>query len=338
MKNRLEVRTTISPTPFFFRRIHFMAASLREVCGTQMNHELVVSVGGGDGTENFYRSQPWSSCYPLIWRQVPVEAYARLGYRATNRDRAAHMSRAEFVMMADADVIFLRDFSGLLRELEAAPAICGVMAHASPFAAPPKLMPALAGRIPETPTQEDYWRLLTGHYGVPDLKPEYEYSGWQVMNHNPDFRYAPAYFNGGMVLGPSALMEKMCELYASAEEAVDDVMDTYFRPQLARTLAIHKAGLPVRSLPVKFNFPNDSGFDVRYADQIDQIQVLQYLRREIIDRDRDFMDQAGVDRLLSRRDLAGSNEALRKRIAELRDVVFAEEDGAGFAGVPRTQN
>ena len=120
MKYLLELRTTISPTPSFFRRIHFLAASLRDLGGALADHEIVVSVGGGQ-PENYYRTQPWSNRYPLIWRPVDPEAYARLGYRAINRDRAAHLARGTFVMVVDADVIFLNDFSPLIDDLRADP-------------------------------------------------------------------------------------------------------------------------------------------------------------------------------------------------------------------------
>lgn len=324
MKHVLEVRTTISPTPFFFRRVHFLAASLRELGGALADHEIVVSVGGGE-FENYYRSQPWSNLYPLIWRHVDMRVYRRLGYRATNFDRAAHLSRAEFVMMADADVIFLKSFAELLANLRVAPAIAGVMAHVSPFTAPPTLRPDFVSHPANDGSDAGYWRLLAEQFGAGELNLDQQYSGWGAMSVDEGHRYAPHYFNGGMVLGPAPLMDQMCALFEPAEDAVDAVMDTYFRPQLARTLACAKAKLACTSLSVRYNFPNDPGFENHHAAEAPEASILHYLRKEIVHRDTDFADQASVDRLIARTDLTGANEQLRKRVAQLRDIVFAEE-------------
>lgn len=327
MKHKIEFRTTISPTPYFFRRVHFLAASLRALGGEIADHEIVVSVGGGEAGDNYYRSQPWSCKYPIVWRHVSLESYARLGYRATNLDRSAHMSRADYVMMVDADVIFLRDFSDLLAELERTPAICGVMAHASPFLRPPVMVGIFAERIRDNDSPDVYWDLLAEHFGIAPMKMEYEYSGWGIMSRDPMHRFAPAYFNGGMVLGNSELMDRMCELYPDAEGAINEVMETYFCPQLARTLACHKAGIACRSLPLRYNFPNDPGFDAAFPEEAANISILHYLRHDIVHRDRDFSDVAGVERLVARTDLSGSNEDLRRKVAELREIVLEEEAG-----------
>lgn len=324
MKYLLELRTTISPTPSFFRRIHFLAASLRDLGGALADHEIVVSVGGGQ-PENYYRTQPWSNRYPLIWRPVDPEAYARLGYRATNRDRAAHLARGTFVMVVDADVIFLNDFSPLIDDLRADPAIVGVMAHTSPFINPPDLTPDFAHRAAVAATDEDLWQMLAQHHGAPLPALDQVYSGWGATAKDPAHRLAPAYFNGGMVLGPAAMMEAMFAGYAAAESAVDAVMTSYFRPQIARTLSCLKAGLPCRSLPLRYNFPNDPLFERLAPAEAEAASILHYLRTAVVHRDDDFRDRESVERLVARRDLSGSNERLRQRIAELSETVLSEE-------------
>jgi hypothetical protein len=324
----LELRTTISPTPYFFRRIHFMAASLRALGGELADHELVVSVGGEAPRQNLYVTQSWSNLYPITWRWVDPKAYARLGYRATNRDRAAHMARCRYVMMVDADVIFCRDFSELLDELGGAPAIAGVMAHGSPFSIPPTMAEAYVNRVPPGAPDSVYWDLLAEGFGVDPLPQTHIYSGSDAMFVEMGQR-GPAYFNGGMVLGPRPLMDQLCELYESAEDAVDQVMTTYFRPQLARTLAIRKAGVPYRLLPLRYNYPNDPGFDAKYPDELLQVVILHYLRNDILHRDEDFMNADRTARLVGRADLSGSNEVLRRRIAELH-LVVAEEEASAF--------
>jgi hypothetical protein len=329
VKCTLEVRTTISPTPYFFRRIHYMAASLRAIGSRLANHELVVSVGGSSPRENLYRSQPWSNRYPILWRWVRPEAYARAGYRATNDDRAWHMSRADFVMIADADVLFMRDFTELLESIEDSPAICGVMAHISPFISMPPISPPWVEHVATDARPDVLWRLLGDSFGLHELPLEHEYSGWQCMFTTEGHQFAPAYFNGGMIVGPGDLMDRLFSLYPAAEAAVDSVMETGYRPQLARTLAIYKAGLPRRVLPVRYNFPNDPGFDAKYADELSNIYILHYQRTDVVHRDTDFETAESTARLVARSDLRGSNELLRRRLTALHATVVEEEMSAG---------
>ncbi len=317
MRNHLEIRTTISPTPFFFRRIHYMAASMRRLGAMVGDHEIVVSVGGGSTRDNPYLSQPWSNMYPITWRWVDPEVYAKLGYEATNRDRYWHMGRAKMIMLADADVIFVEDFSDLLTKLEISPAICGVMAHVSPF--------LNAGeRSPDA-----WWRMLAEAFDVSELPLDQKHSGWNCMPTEESFIHSPSYFNGGMIVGS-------IELIPAASDAVDSVIKSYFRPQLARTLAMHKARLPSRPVPLRYNFPNDQRFEDAQADELADLRILHYLRRQVVDRDRDFMTTESVGRLIARTDLHAANEKLRQLLAELHDEVATEARAnvkRGSAGV-----
>ena len=71
MKKLLEIRIPISPTPFFFRRVHFLVASLRRLGGALADDlEFTVCVGGDVDPYNLYDAQPWSTRYPVTWRWV----------------------------------------------------------------------------------------------------------------------------------------------------------------------------------------------------------------------------------------------------------------------------
>jgi hypothetical protein len=206
-----------------------------------------------------------------------------------------------------------------------------VMAHVSPFLRPPTLTPAFIERlVGQNAPPRIYWDMLAEHFGIPCLALDHQYSGWGIMYEDSSHRFGPAYFNGGMVIGPANLMESMCALYAEAENAVDEVMDIYFRPQIARTLAICKANLPAHALSVRYNFPNDPRFDAAYPSELPNIAVMHYLRGQIVHRDSDFADPDAVSSFVGRTDLVGSNEILRQRVAELLETVLHEES-AGSA-------
>jgi hypothetical protein len=323
MQHEFEIRTTISPTTFFFRRVHFLAASLRALGTRFADHEIVVSVGGIAPRENLYRALPWSTLYPIVWRWVDPAHYQAIGYRATNLDRAWHMSRAEIVMNVDADIIFLKDFSRLFDEIRASPAVCGVMAHLCPFHSPPPVVTSI-GLLPDS-KPGTYWRLAASSFGLPDLPMEHQYGGWSAFECSDDHRFGPAYFNGGMVIGPSDMMEELFAHYPAAEAAIESVFTSRHLPQLARTLAIYKRSLPYRVLPMRYNFPNWPSIDRAYPDELENACVLHYFCPDIVNRDECFESFDSIARFITRRDLAGSNEVLRARVAELFEVVREEE-------------
>ena len=306
----LEVRVPISPTPDFFWRIHFMAASLRRLEASLGSYLLVVCVGGDVEPEDLYETQPWSKEYPIIWRWADREKFRRYNYWETSQETFRQPVRGRMVMCADADVIFVRDFSGLLRELEEAPAITGVIAHAPPIRGP-ELM--------------DLWPRLCRSYGVPVPPSIHEYTGWSFMTAD---RMTPVYYNFGMVLMPAQFMEVLNAEMEPANNFVHANLDTFFRFQIGLTLAIQKAGLPTRALPLRYNFPNDPQFDQKYPDELTQIRILHYLRCEIVHRERDFTDLRNIAGLIARTDLASSNEILRETVAALYPVVATEESAA----------
>lgn len=86
MSYRLEIRVPISPTPDFFRRVHFMAASLRELTGAIGDYLLVVCVGGDMEAQDLYKQQPWSTNYPLIWRWADRGRVRQDQYWETSRE------------------------------------------------------------------------------------------------------------------------------------------------------------------------------------------------------------------------------------------------------------
>ena len=156
--SRLEIRVPISPTPYFFRRIHFMAASLRNIGGALADHEFVVCVGGDEEPGDLYERFPWSKNYPLTWRWVDREEFRRDNYWATSHEIFRQKSRGRYVMCADADVVFVRDFSDLLADLDRSPAVAGVIAHVSPFMKP---LPPFADMLPA-----EAWQQPCAGYGI----------------------------------------------------------------------------------------------------------------------------------------------------------------------------
>jgi hypothetical protein len=306
----LEVRVPISPTPDYFRRIHFMAAALRRLGGDMGPHLFVVCVGGDVERFDIAAAQPWSQNYPIIWHWADREKFRRENYWETSRDVFRQLTRGRVVMFADADLLFVRPFRELLGEFGGAPAVAGVIAHAPPV---------------RGPSLGELWPRLCQSYGAPVPKAIHEYTGWNFMTED---QFTPVYFNFGMVLASASAMENLGREIIAADHFVSANLETFFRHQIALTLAIQRTGVSSRALPLRYNFPNDPQFDQKYTDELAQLRILHYLRREMVDRERDFASLGAVERLIARTDLIGSNEVLRVTLAELYPIVAAEETGA----------
>ena len=287
-----------------------MAASLRRLGHRLGDHKLVVCVGGDEEQRDLYQDFPWSRNYPLTWLWVDRERFRKDSFWETSHELFRQRASAHFVMYADADVIFVCDFSELLEDLERSPAIAGVIAHAPPFS---------------RDLGEEMWEKLFNDYGVTVASSKYEHTGWGFMVKAPQHRYTPPYFNFGMVLAPAEMAERIGAELVTADNFVTRHLTTFFRFQIALTLIIAKNQLPTRALPLRYNFPNDPRFDQKYPDDLGDLRILHYLRREIVDRERDFMDLAHVFALIQRRDLQGSNEILRRRLEELYPTIREEE-------------
>jgi hypothetical protein len=163
------------------------------------------------------------------------------------------------------------------------------------------------------------WKKLAQAFGVQELRLEHELSGWDIMFHDERLRYAPVYLNGGFIIGPRNLMLQMFELYSDAQRTIGQVMHTYFKPQLARTMSIYKGKIPCKTLPLRYNFPNDSRFDAAAPMELQNAVSLHFLRTNIIHKHSDFRTRNGLDKLIARRDLTGSNELLRQKLQAIRD-------------------
>ncbi len=309
----LEVRVPISPTSDFFRRVHFMAASLRALEEQIGSHLLVVCVGGDVEPYDLYRAERWSKNYPIIWHWTDRGEFRRDSYWETSREIFRQPSRGRIVICADADVLFVADFSDLLRDLEREPAVAGVIAHAPPF----------RDRF------ADVWRQLSAGYQTPPPAFDYEHTGWGFMVRQEALRFTPPYFNFGMVAAPAAIMEVISLEIEKADDFVHASLDTFFRFQIALTLTIQEHGLPARALPLRYNFPNDPRFDAKYPEELSDVRILHYLRSQIIHRERDFCSLDRVASLIARHDLTGSNEIFRRLVTELYPFVRDGETSPG---------
>ena len=295
----LEVRIPISPRADYYNRVRLIAHSIREFYPYATTR---VSVGSDSPPIDLYRHCPWSRDLGIEWVWVDPNEFAEWRasahpYIATMMERFRPPFTSEHILMLDADVMPIRPFDELLERDDR---LLSMMAHSSPF--------------------RDHameWRALFEAYDLPEPRFAFEHSGYGIMAGGEERRYGPPYFNTGVVLARAVTYERLYAPYLKALGFVRDRMNSYFFEQIALTLAIEQLALPFEVLPLRYNYPNQPEFDASHPDELAQVRLLHFLRTQIVDREADFSSLEDVHNLSKRRDLLGSNEVLRKRIADL---------------------
>lgn len=301
-----EVHVPISPTEGSFTRVRLLAATLREFGGKLADAPVIVSVSRDIEPYDLAAALPWSRELGIEWRWIDAATYAAHGCHGAAIERFTYDFRAPFVVMLDADTVVTGPLDDLL-ELADHDAIGGVAAYsAADFAHPDG----------EPRTGEVFWRELHEHAGlVPPTLP-LEYSGWGIMDADPDRRHAPAYFNLGALAGSASTMRRIGAVIYQSMAAVDSYCASHFRCQLAVTLAIAQLDCAWSALPVQWSFPNDERFWERYPDDAADIRILHYHQ---VARTVEMESPEGLAELLAREDLTPVDEILRRCVAAVAD-------------------
>jgi hypothetical protein len=299
----LEIRVAISPKPYFFRQVECLYRSA-QACGGRTGHvRMVVSVGEDTEPYDIAATQPWSN-ENVIWRWAPREEFRKLSYHATGLDLFKVESDASVVLFADADTVFVNSVDDVLESLEAVPAIAGVMAYVPPFATPWFTRP---GETWETLFAKLGWRLPS------DL---HQHTGWGTMLNRHDVRFAPIYYNFGVVFVPGHFLPDLAAAFERQLVTAEKADVGYFQSQLALTLAIYELDLRRIALPPRYNFVNDPLFEANYPQDLADLRILHYLTDKV---QRETIWQSPQETLafIRRGNLSPSNEALRRTVEKL---------------------
>lgn len=296
----LEVRIPISPHPAWLIRTRLIMASIRELYPDAI---FRISVGTHHQPSREEIAHVESAIgQPVMWLSPDLMTEwrgTRSEYLATMMDRYRAPFRGDHILMLDADVLCTTRFD----ELFEYDAIQGVQAHHSPYGA--------AG-----------WQLLFKDFGWAPPRLAHEYSAFGIMEHNAAERFGPFYPNSGVVFGPRHLFERLSKPFDDAIQFLRGcVTDTYWFDQVGFALGIEQARIPVRTLPLRYNFPNRPAFDAARPAELADVRFLHAMQTDIVDRDRDFEDVAALRRLVGRTDLVGSNAVLRQRVGSLMRVM-----------------
>jgi hypothetical protein len=287
-KSTLEIHIPISPTPSFFTMIHYLAASLRANGGAFAGAKLVVSVGEDSEPFDIDARHPELLRYGINWRWVDRQKFRERSYFANAFKRFETPFEADFVLMADADICFLRPFSDVIQRLSKPKSIAGVIATYPPF------MARGAGNV-----DVERWRELFRLAGLGEPPWDCVHPGYGVgYRANEGIAEAPPYYNFGFVLGTREAMNAIRETYEADYLLAKDYMKTDLAAQVGLTLSIIRNDVSYVSLPVRYNFWSSDLYLSAFPDEAADIRVLHYLTPPFR-KHRDNSSHAEVGRWLA---------------------------------------
>lgn len=302
MSAKLEFHIAGSPNDAFFSQVALFALGLRALGGAYADARIVFSTG---------HDAPWE--LPDRWRRpladveirrVPMDAFAAQSYFAQLEARFGHIGAdAGIVVFCDADVFPLRPFDPLVADLLARPGVGGVIAHHT--------IPHRRGW-----PAPDVWAELAGHCGV--KTPELRHKSTLAPAGSPPADAAcPFYINFGFVIADRSTFAAIGPRCIDFRRRLAGVLEhPYFAGQAAFALAVADAGVRTRSLPMRYNFPNDPVAERRWPVEMANACLLHYLRTDQFDRAVFMTAREHFERFLAL-PLCASSELLRARLAGL---------------------
>lgn len=283
-----EVHLPISPTPAFFNMVHYYAASLRENGGAAREARIVVSIGADCEPFDVDSAYPVLAPYDIAWRWVDRAAFRQYTYFATGLERWAKPFTADYVIMADADTLVVRDFTDAADGLPGGDGVTGVMATFPPF------MARGEGNV-DTARWQELFRVAD--LGEP---PQHcEYPGFDRFYLPSDgCRFGPPYYNFAFVFGSARAMNAIRSTFAADYYLALDFVKSDLSAQVALTLALFRHRLPFGTLPIRYNFWGwQEGYDA-FPEDRECVKILHYLMGPFL-KHRDSDSPATVDAWLA---------------------------------------
>ena len=295
---RLEIHVPISPTPFFFNRIHYLATSLQLHAGPLADAKIVVTIGADVDAFDPQDRLPWSRHFNIAWRWVPRGLFREHSYFATRLYRLLYDYQADVVMLLDADVLVAAAFDDLVERVAKEHTLLGVPANVSP----------VRGGFT--------WESLFAQAALGAVPYVVEHSGFGCIFHDQSKRMAPPYFNLGVIPMPTDVARRIGESIF-AELAIVASCENFYRGQMSLTLALVRRRIPWGTMSFKYNFVNDERYLSRYREEFADMRLMHFLSNHHIHKDETFASADAVEHALR---AVYTDEVDRKFIEILRPI------------------
>lgn len=307
---KLEFIIPASPNPAFFSQIAMFRRSLDSL-GAPYSTARVVAVFACRSQDEI----------PVFWRRqldrVEIELPPSAEFDANPMAHLDHCARvigndSDVSIHCNADTMFLSRFDSMLEDMRENPAVAGVMAHYHFPWQPRKGGP----KVPAETIRRDWDEISNTILGTTLDKP-YRYS--MVPKEFPCA--APFYLNFGMIAVTPALFKSAISVFKKSRDKISSLVGNQFCHQIALTLACAEAGVSTRTLPMRFNFPNDRYADELYPSEMENIVMLHYLRRSQYDRHLIFAEEGEFQRFMDLK-LEGSCAVFQNHIRKLTGGIY----------------
>jgi len=302
---RLDFLVAASPTPAMLSQILFFRMCLNALGGPYADARLVATLGDHDAETLPGNWRRYFDKIDVEWAHAPG---ATNPLHRAQHDRRFEVIRpdADIAIICDADVALMRPFDNLISKLVSQPALAGVIAH-YPF----DLASGQSVPISERSPEKDWCDLSQKYIGKP-IECSYPFT---LMDPASKFR-APFYVNYGVVIGTPEIFTEFYKHDLRIRDLLSAEVGDWWGPQISLALAVADINLPCKTLPMRYNFPNDPMADKLYPDELESVIFMHYLRHTLFDRNLIFSDATAFDAFIAR-DLSGSDEVFRSFVERL---------------------
>lgn len=313
----VELRIPISATEKYLRMLQYLLESIQAFGGPLARAaHCVVSVSADEPRRDLARLCPWAHSAEFQW--VDRGIFERLSYDGTGLHRLQVKSRADIVILADADLLVAGDLDEAIIESHHSQRFLGFIAHGSPF---------IRQELKHIPSHR-WWHWIFEEAGLPRPHLNHVHTGWGHMSKDIRHRRCPDYFNYGFLVAPRKHVERIGTTLEADLDAVDRVVETWFKSQIATTLALARHRIPCGTLPIKYNFPlhvaaepmRTLNPDPQGADADGDIKVFHYLGEGEINREH-FATRESLEDLLRRDDLTAAASEFQRKLRIVHDRI-----------------
>ncbi|MGH7302738.1 MAG: hypothetical protein ACRELZ_05575 [Candidatus Rokuibacteriota bacterium] len=303
----LEVHVPVSPTPTFLNMAHYLTHSLRLRGGRYRDAPIVLTVGAEKRDPNLAHDHPWMAANGVEVRWIDESLFARESWFGTACERFRYEFASDMVLVLDADTLIFGPLDDMIEKAHRTGAMCGVIAHVPPV------------------TRREQWQEIYRSCGLGDLETPCEHTGWGYLFSDETLRRCPPDFNQGVLAAPATTMRRIGGVIYELMAAANAVYPTYYRVQIAVSLAVTRLALPYRVLPFRWNFANDPLLEALHAGELPHVRIIHLLRKHQIHKDELYASLDNVEAMLARTDLRVINALAQRLLREIHPRVKADD-------------
>lgn len=305
----VEFRVPMSPTRSFYYQARLFDFALRRLRGRYAEAKVSMVVGDKERVEKIKADNAWSAGRNVEWMAVPESIFDRYGIHGTADFRYLLPSKADFIVLSDADTALVGNIDPLIDSIDPNEAVvAGHMAHWPPATPESCKIDALG--------EDDLWPKLLEAFDLEMPERLYRYS------MDPDGRFAPipAYFNLGFILMTRPALEIFSREIFATQDKLLNVYPTNMRCQIAVSLMALAGGVRLHPVSAEYNLANDMGHLEASDITVGDARVIHYLRGDELKRETMALPE-GIQQALS----TPTSNSINRRLQALLSLYAVEE-------------